>query len=201
MFDPVAHLIVSGSGQEDAARIRQAFQSRRHVDAFAEDVVVLDHDVTDIDADAQLDALSGFCFAGHFRNATLDFDRAFDGLDRAGKFQQETIAHRFHEPPSAGRDGRVDDGSSQGADRGQRPGLVLAHEAAVADDVGRDYRGKLTLQYRPPRSRVRRISAGKYIGYRNGESAIVTPPAGRPYPTPWRRAAPTSAASDVTAPQ
>ena len=42
----------------DAARLGDAFQPRGDVDAVAEDVVALDDDVADIDADAEFDARS-----------------------------------------------------------------------------------------------------------------------------------------------
>ena len=40
----------------DAARLGQAFEPRRDIDAVAKDVAVLDDDVAEIDADAELDA-------------------------------------------------------------------------------------------------------------------------------------------------
>ena len=47
--------LLIGCGREaDAAGLRDAFQTRSDVDAVAEDVVTVGEDVTDIDADAEL---------------------------------------------------------------------------------------------------------------------------------------------------
>src|SRR4029077_9550490 len=116
----VTYLIISGLRQENSPRVRQSFQSRRDIDAIAEDVAILDHDVADIDADPQLDALRSFGFTAHFGYTVLNRDRTFDGINGAGKFQQKAVTHGFHEPTAAGFDGGVDDDASQGAHRAER---------------------------------------------------------------------------------
>ena len=55
----VAHLIVDDAGDHDAAGIRQRLQARRDIDAVSENVVAIENDVADIDADAEFDALVG----------------------------------------------------------------------------------------------------------------------------------------------
>ena len=53
-FELAADLFVGGGREADAAGLRDAFQTRSDVDAVAEDVVTVGEDVTDIDADAEL---------------------------------------------------------------------------------------------------------------------------------------------------
>ena len=48
----VGNLIAHRRGDADAARLRQRFKPRSDVNAVAEDVIVLDDDVAQIDADA-----------------------------------------------------------------------------------------------------------------------------------------------------
>ena len=48
-------LVVDAAGDADAARLGQALQPRRDIDAVAVEVVALDDDVAEIDADAQHD--------------------------------------------------------------------------------------------------------------------------------------------------
>jgi hypothetical protein len=55
--DPVANLIVSARTEAEAACLGQGLQPGRDVDAIAEDIVALDNDVAEIDADAELNAL------------------------------------------------------------------------------------------------------------------------------------------------
>src|SRR4029077_4552004 len=53
---PVAHVIMDRIGDEHPAGIGQSLDPRSNVDAIAIEVVALDDDVTEIDADAQFDA-------------------------------------------------------------------------------------------------------------------------------------------------
>ena len=52
----VLDLVVDVAGDADAAGLGEAFEAGGDVDAVAEDVVGLDDDVADIDADAEADA-------------------------------------------------------------------------------------------------------------------------------------------------
>ncbi len=52
---PVADLIAHGTRDADAAGLGKHLKTRRDVDAVAEDVVLLDDDIAQIDADAELD--------------------------------------------------------------------------------------------------------------------------------------------------
>src|SRR5579864_992370 len=142
MREAVAHLVIGGLRQENSPRIRQAFQSRCDVNAIAEDVTILDHDITHIDANPQLDASSSFRFTAHFGNTALNFDRTFDGIDSAGKFQEKTVAHCLYKPTATRLYGGVDYGAAQSGHRGQRSGLVIPHEMAVTDDIGQNDRGE-----------------------------------------------------------
>jgi hypothetical protein len=76
-------------------------------------------------ANPQLDALRSFRFTAHFGNTALNFDRTFDSVDSAGKFQEKAVAHCLHKPPAAGLYTGVDDGAAQSGHRGQRSGLII----------------------------------------------------------------------------
>ena len=53
----LADLPIGVVGDADAARLGNAFERERDVDAVAEDVVVVDDDVADVDADAEFDPI------------------------------------------------------------------------------------------------------------------------------------------------
>src|SRR5215813_14731887 len=55
----VAHLISYHPADADAAWFRQAFKARCDVDPVAEDVVIVDDDVAEINADPEIDAPFG----------------------------------------------------------------------------------------------------------------------------------------------
>ncbi len=52
----VAHLIMDDARNHDSAGFGERLQPRCHVDAVAKDVVTVDDNIADIDADAELDA-------------------------------------------------------------------------------------------------------------------------------------------------
>src|SRR5882724_8793360 len=53
---------------------------------------------------------------------------------------QQPVARGLHNAAAAGRDGRIDDVAAQAIEARKRPGLVLAHQTAVADEVGGEHR-------------------------------------------------------------
>ncbi len=67
-------------------------EPRGDVDAVAENIVVVDDDVADMDADAEFDPLilrHGGVLLGH---AALDLDRAARRVDGAGELDQHAVA-------------------------------------------------------------------------------------------------------------
>lgn len=117
----------------------------RDVDAVAMDVVADDDDIAEVDADAELDALfrRGRAIAG--RHARLDRDGAADRLDRAGEVHQQAVAGAFDDASPMLGDARFDQRLEMRVEPVQRPFLVLAHQPAVAGDVGRQDRRELAL--------------------------------------------------------
>ena len=55
VVEPVADLVAHRAGDADAARLGKHLEARRDIDAIAENVVLLDDHVAEIDADAELD--------------------------------------------------------------------------------------------------------------------------------------------------
>src|SRR4029077_10230976 len=93
----VAHLVAHHPADADAAWFGQGFEARRDVDAIAEDVLLIDHDVAEVDADAEFDA-SLLRHAGvALSHLALHLDRATHRIDHAGEFNKQTIARRLHD--------------------------------------------------------------------------------------------------------
>src|SRR5437764_12090569 len=91
-IDFVAHLVAHNLADADPARFGQGFQARGDIDAVAIDVVRVDDDVAEIDADAELDP-------PRLRNTgivpshlALQFGRAAHRIDDAGEFDQEPVS-------------------------------------------------------------------------------------------------------------
>jgi hypothetical protein len=139
--DPAAHMVVGRARDQHAARLAEALQPRRNIDAVAENVVALDQHVAEVDADAIDDAL-GFGRPGvALDHQFLDRDRGFDGGDDGGKLQQQSVARRLDDAPAQARHDRPRRFAML-SDRKGRARLVLAHQPRVADDVGGEDRGE-----------------------------------------------------------
>ena len=135
-------LLVDVRRDADAAGIGQFLKARRDVDAVAVDVVALDDHVAQVDADAERDApILGYLGValGH---AALDGDRAIDRVDDARELDQRAVAHQLDDAPAVVRDLGVDEFGAVGLQHVERAGLVVAHQARIADDIRAQDSGK-----------------------------------------------------------
>jgi hypothetical protein len=151
----VADLLVDRFGDADPTRIRERLQTRGNVHAVTVDVVVLDNHITEMHADARVEALLGKA-AGVARRLVL--------LNAHG------APHRIHdtvELPKDGIPGRIDDAAFglpddvphllvELLDEADGTLLVVAHHPAEAADIDHHDRGQLAAPAR--RHRWRRVS-------------------------------------------
>ena len=131
-----AHLPVGVVGDADAAGLGDAFEARGDVDAVAENVAVLDDDVADVDADAELDALVLRHAGVALGHAALDRDRAAHGVDDAGELDQDAVAGGLDDAAGMLGDLGIDQLAAMRLEARQRAFLVVADQPAVAGDVG-----------------------------------------------------------------
>ena len=108
------HLPPSVLGNRDAARLGDAFDPRRNVDAVAEDIVALDDDVADIDADPKPDRIGHGAAGVALPKLSLNFDGAGDGVDGAREFHQRAVAHELDDTTRMGGNRRVDQALAEG---------------------------------------------------------------------------------------
>ena len=134
--DLVAHLVRGTARYVDAAGVRQRLDPGGNIHAVTIDVVAIDDDVTDIDANPELYP-TVFGAAGiAFANLLLDLDRAGDSVHGARELHQRAIAHEFDRPARMGSDQGIDEVAPHGLQTGKSPGLVDTHEARVPDHIG-----------------------------------------------------------------
>src|SRR5262249_2404187 len=129
----------------DSAGLGQRLQTGCEVDAIAIKVAALDDDVTEIDADAQHDALVVRLADPGLGHPFLQLDGAANRIDRAGELDQHAVTHHLDNPTVVSRDKRTQNVASTNFERRQRADLVLLHKAAVANDIGGKNGGKATL--------------------------------------------------------
>lgn len=135
-IDLAANLPVGVIRDANAAGIGNALQPRRDIDAVAEDIAVIDDDVADMDADADIDPYVGLHIRVLSGHAALDFDGAAQRVHGAGKLDQHAVTGGLHNASAMLGDGRIDQRLPDCFQPRQRSFLVGAHEAAIAGDIG-----------------------------------------------------------------
>jgi hypothetical protein len=84
----------------NATRLRKAFQSRRYVHPVPEDVATVEHDISDIDADAQLDPLLLWDLGIALGHAPLDIDSTPRRVYDAGELSEQPVSGVLDNPPA-----------------------------------------------------------------------------------------------------
>ena len=141
----VADFVAHDPADADAARLGQPFQPRRDIDAVAEDVAVLDDDVAQVDADAELDApvLGTPAFRSAIPRCTSTAQRT----------ASTTLANSTSSPSPVVLTMRPRCSAIFGSlssrrialKRGERAFLVPPHQPRVAGDIRRQYRSQPAL--------------------------------------------------------
>ena len=98
-LDLAPHLLHHRRRGADAARLRERFQPRGDVDALPEDLVVLDHQIAEMDAHAELQPPVERQIGLAARELGLHADRAGRRVDGARELGEQVVADRVHDSP------------------------------------------------------------------------------------------------------
>src|SRR5207253_10184818 len=113
-------------------RSRHAFETCGHVDAVTVDVVAFDNDVAEVNPDTKLDCALR-CSRPH---RGLNLRRAGDGVHYTRKLGEQAISGEFDDAAAMLRDLGIEYFLPDFFQLRERPGFVIAHQPAVADDIG-----------------------------------------------------------------
>lgn len=87
-----AGMIEKGLGNADAAGLSQPFEARGDIHSVTVNIIAVDYDVAQVDANAELDTLiRGFASIA-LTHPLLQFDGATRRIYHAGKFDQSSVA-------------------------------------------------------------------------------------------------------------
>ena len=125
--------------------VGQALEPGGDVDAVAEDVVVLDDHVAEIDADPELDPAGRRHVGVALGHPALDLGGALDGLDDARELDQHAIAAGLDDPALVLGDRGIDQLEPVRPQARERARFVRLHEPAVAHHVGGEDHGEPAL--------------------------------------------------------
>src|SRR5258708_6767997 len=105
--EPPSGVFLNTGRNANASRFRKTFKASGDVHAVAEDVAVLDHDIADVNPDAEFDAVVR-CAGITLGHATLPFSCTTQTVDDAAELYQQPITGRFYDPPAMFSDLRID---------------------------------------------------------------------------------------------
>jgi hypothetical protein len=95
-------------GNAYATRFGDSLKTRSDVDPIAENIVIVDDDVADVNADAKLDPELRSHFGLLLRHLSLDFHPATRRVDCAGELDQHAIAGGLDDAATVGSNPGID---------------------------------------------------------------------------------------------
>ena len=141
----VADLVVDAAGDADAARLSGGLKAGGNVNAVAEKILPLHHDVAEIDANAEADLAVGRKLVVASAQSGLDVGGTTNGFDSAGKFGEDGVARGVEDAAAVHGDERFED-FLVAAEGAQRVLFVFAHQAAEFGHVGGENGGELAFE-------------------------------------------------------
>ena len=135
-LDLAAHLPEGVFGDADPTGLGDAFEPGGDVDTVAENVVTLDQDIAEMDADAPFHAAVDRGPGIPLRRQPLQPQGALDGTDHRAKLDEEPVADGLDYPPAMLRDDWIGSGAMLAQGR-HRARFIEPHQPAVADHIGR----------------------------------------------------------------
>src|SRR5512134_3900553 len=97
--EPMLDLVKDGTGDADRAWLGKVLQPYRDVDSVSQDIITIDDDFIEVDADTELNSLGPRGASISSGHAPLDCHGAFDRRDYTRKFDQDAVAHRLNDAP------------------------------------------------------------------------------------------------------
>src|SRR5687768_2309655 len=143
-LDPVGNRLMYNVRDAQAARLGETLEAGGNVYPVAEDVSVLEEHVAKIYTDAIEDP-AVFRLAGvALGHRSLDLDSTFDRLNDARELGEQAVAAGLNDIAPMRRDPWPDDLADMRPQARKCTGLVNLHHSAVAGDISRKNRRKLT---------------------------------------------------------
>jgi hypothetical protein len=139
-----AYMVPNNTRDANRTRLRKSLQPGRDFDGIAEKILALHDDNANVDADAEPHLLIRRSICILLGDGVLHRDSTLNCIHGAGEIGDEAVTRRV-EDPTAMRGDQAIDNDPVSRERAEGADLILPHEAAVALDVGCEYRGELSF--------------------------------------------------------
>src|SRR6516225_7706719 len=134
--EPPLDLPVGLLGEANRARLCDALQACGDIHAVAHQVAVaLLHNIAEMNADTEFDALVGRDLGVALDHRPLDFDGAVHRIDDTAEFNDAAVASALDDAAMMHGDGGVDQVAPKGPEPRERAILVRASKPRITDDV------------------------------------------------------------------
>ena len=133
-------MFVDVARDANPARFGQGFHAGGDIHTIAEQIITLDDDIAQADADAQYDPAFMVNIMLAFSQGRLDFKGTLHGIGRTGEFNQDAVTGVLEYAPAILFNQRIKLIGAQGFKPCQRPSFVLIHQTGIAHDVGGENR-------------------------------------------------------------
>jgi hypothetical protein len=121
------NVLLHAARHADAARFGKTFQTRCDIDAIAEDIIAIENNIANIDADTKLNSLLILRSGIPFCHSLLNFDGTAQRIYNTAKFCQQTVTSAFHYPTAIFLDFWIKKLATMGFQANKCAFLVVAH--------------------------------------------------------------------------
>jgi hypothetical protein len=135
-------MVMHSPGDANPTRLRESFQSGSDIDSIAEEIFALNHDIADVEPDAEPHLLTDRSIRVFLVYGFLHRDSTLHGVHRTGEVSDEAVTRRVEDPTPMRADQAIGD-DPVGGEGAKSANFVLPHKAAVAFDIGCEDSGEL----------------------------------------------------------
>ena len=121
--------VIGGIGNQDRARLSQGFQTGCNIDPIAKDILLLENNLADMNADTKPNDVMVF-------QTVLNIERAVYGIRNAGEFDDPAIAHAFDDIAAMRHYSGFEQLAPEFPEDIKRARLILPHKTGIIHDIG-----------------------------------------------------------------
>ena len=143
--DLTLELVEGGSGNKHPSWLAELLQPRRDIDPVAKEIVTFDHDIAEIDADAEYDPQLCRHISLSLCHFSLNGCPALYGVDNGCELYDRSIAHQLHYAAVVSGQKRVNKIAPQIPNCPKSARFIEFDQARVANNIGRHDGGEPSL--------------------------------------------------------